>query len=147
MPEPQTQAQASAMSPALAAFLAAERANAPVQPGLSDVAIEGPLGAAPRQASHGAAASTAGDRTMLMAYVWWWFCSPLAAHRFYLRTPQTAFAMLGLFWGGLALGLATGSGIPALFILAWLIWTFVDLFLIPGMVRKANAPAAHLAFT
>lgn len=87
------------------------------------------------------------DRSMMLAYVYWWFAAGAAAHRFYLRAYPSAFAMLGLFWGGLALIAITRSAFPAVFVGAWFVWVIADAFLIPGLTRKANAPQHHLAFT
>lgn len=86
------------------------------------------------------------DRSMMLAYVFWWFAAGAAAHRFYLRAYPSAFAMLGLLWGGIALIAITGSGIPAVFVAGWFVWTIADAFLIPGLTRRANAPQHHLAF-
>lgn len=133
------------MSPQMAAFLADERARRQ-QEGGDRQEYAGDIDRLPKGRAT-SRAKAAGDRSILMAYVWWYFCGAIAAHRFYLGATQSAFAMLGLFWGGLAMGLATGSGWPALLIAVWFLWVIADLFLIPGMVRRANEPSAHLAFT
>ncbi len=90
-------------------------------------------------------------RTMLVAYVLWWWGAAFAAHRFYLGAYRSAAAMTGLFWGGLALGsvmskkssLWVGTyAVPPFWvamILSWMLWCLVDAFLIPGLMRRYRA--------
>jgi hypothetical protein len=86
-------------------------------------------------------------KSLVLAYVLWWFGATIAAHRFYLGAFRSALAMAGLFWGGLVLGFLMskqstavgGMGVPPLWvmmIMAWFVWCFVDLFLIPGLRRR-----------
>lgn len=126
------------MSSQMAAFLAEERARRQ-QEGGDRQQYAGDMERLPKSR-----AASGGDRSLVLAYVLWWFATPFAAHRFYLRATQSAFAMLGLFWGGLALGLATGSGIPAIAIGLWFLWVLADLFLIPGLTRRANESAGSM---
>ncbi len=90
-------------------------------------------------------------RTMLVAYVLWWWGAAFAAHRFYLGAYRSGAAMTGLFWGGLALGSVMskksslwvgGYAVPpfwAAMIIAWMLWCLVDAFLIPGLMRRYRA--------
>lgn len=56
--------------------------------------------------------------SMTLAYVFWFFLGIVSAHRFYLGRPGTAILQILLF-----------------FVAIGFVWLFVDLFLIPGMVR------------
>lgn len=123
----------------LAAFLAAERKRRPEspEPGLSDIAIATPRA---RRATGGG-----GDKSMLLAYVLWWFACSIGAHRFYLGAYGSGAAMLGLFILSFAVmfvmppvGLAMLAG--------WLLWVIADAFLIPGLVRTANQPDGAAVF-
>ena len=59
-------------------------------------------------------------KSVVLAYVFWFFLGFFSAHRFYLKSNA---AILQLILNFLIVGL---------------IWTFIDLFLIPGMVAKAR---------
>jgi TM2 domain-containing membrane protein YozV len=85
-------------------------------------------------------------KSMVLAYVFWWFCAPLGAHRFYLGAYQSGAAMAGLFFGGLLLMFATGSGVPVILLVLWAGWTFADVCLIPGLTRRANGTGPEFAF-
>lgn len=88
---------------------------------------------------------------MMVAYVLWWFGPVFAAHRLYLGAYQSGAALAGLFWGGLALGAVMSKKssiwvgsvamppIGVVMIIVWLLWTLVDAFLIPGLMRKYRA--------
>jgi TM2 domain-containing membrane protein YozV len=53
------------------------------------------------------------------AYLLWLFLGFLSAHRFYLGKPVTALLQIASF-----------------FVLIGFVWLFIDLFLIPGMIRE-----------
>ncbi len=141
------------MSPQMAAFIASERsrpqqeAPRPIESGVSQVAhdFQKQQQQDLRKSGDGWAKG-AQRKSMVMAYVLWWFCSPLGAHRFYLGANQSGAAMAGLFFGGLLLGIATGSGYPVTLIGVWFVWTLADVFLIPGLTRRANGPSPAFAF-
>jgi hypothetical protein len=77
-----------------------------------------------------------GERTMVLAYVFWWFSGvAIAAHRWYLRSYQGALLIMGLFWGGLVVGAASPPVGAAMIGLSVLV-VLVDAFLIPGMLRR-----------
>lgn len=59
------------------------------------------------------------EKSMLVAYILWFFLGFFSAHRFY--TGRTGSAIAQLILNFLVIGL---------------IWTLIDVFLIPGMVRN-----------
>jgi TM2 domain-containing membrane protein YozV len=61
-------------------------------------------------------------RSVAVAYLLWLFLGVLSAHRFYLHRPGTA--ILQILLNCIAVGL---------------VWTLIDAFLIPGMVRNDQA--------
>ena len=77
-------------------------------------------------------------RTLLLAYVYWYFCAPIGLHRIYCGHKESGLAQLGLFFGGLVLALIWAP-IGVLSLVAWLVWILADLFLIPGMMRRFKA--------
>ncbi|MDG1418060.1 MAG: NINE protein [Maricaulis sp.] len=62
-------------------------------------------------------------KSMVLAYVFWFFLFFFSAHRFYLGDKA---APIQLILNILVIGL---------------IWTLIDVFLIPGMVEKSRAEA------
>jgi TM2 domain-containing membrane protein YozV len=66
----------------------------------------------------------------------------LAAHRFYLGRIGSAVAFVCIWWGGWILSPIL-IGIPL--ILAAGIWWFIDLFLLPSMVREENVARLNRA--
>lgn len=60
-------------------------------------------------------------KNLVVAYLFWFFLGFFSAHRFYLG--QTGSAIIQLILNFLIIGL---------------IWTFIDVFLIPGMRDRAN---------
>lgn len=61
------------------------------------------------------------SKNMTAAYLWWVFLGGISAHRFYLGRPRTAILQIILN-----------------LLLVGLVWTLIDAFLIPGMVRNFN---------
>jgi TM2 domain-containing membrane protein YozV len=79
----------------------------------------------------------AGKKSMLLAYVLWFFVGGLGVHRFYLGRIGSGVALLALFLICWLLGFITlGIGFVALLIPA--AWLLIDAFLIPGMVNGHN---------
>lgn len=70
-------------------------------------------------------------RSSGISYLLWFFLGPFGAHRFYSGRPGSAVAMLLLFWLGILLAAIVVGWV---FLIAYLIWWFIDAFLIPGMV-------------
>lgn len=131
------------LSPLARAFLAAERARGTQAP-----ASAAPAFTAAAPATRLPQARPKADRSMLLAYVMWWFGAFVAAHRFYLGAYRSAFALLGLFWGGLLIagmmskkstlwigGIAVPPPGVAMMLIA-ILWVVVDVFLIPGLTRR-----------
>lgn len=62
-------------------------------------------------------------KSVVLAYVFWFFLGFFAAHRFYLKDGA---AVIQLILNFLVIGL---------------FWTLIDVFLIPGMVQKSRNEA------
>ena len=58
------------------------------------------------------------SQSVVLAYVFWFFLGLLSAHRFYLGRPGSAVAQI------------VGN-----ILIIGLLWTLIDIFLIPGMLR------------
>lgn len=73
-----------------------------------------------------------------IAYLFLFLLGGFSAQRFYLGLIGSAIVFNVLWWGGwILVGLAVG--VPM--VIAAVIWWFVDLFLLPSLVRNANARA------
>lgn len=85
---------------------------------------------------------TSNKKSMLLAYILWFFFCNISAHRLYIGGFKLALPQFGLLViSGILLfvGTVAGSvGLGALPIIIWLLWVLGDVFLIPGMCRKAN---------
>lgn len=69
----------------------------------------------------------------MIAYLLLIFLGVFGAHRFYLGKTGTAAAMLALT----IVGIATAVLVVGLLLLAAVgIWTLVDIFLVPGLVKE-----------
>lgn len=77
----------------------------------------------------------ANSRNIVIAYLLWFFLGFLGVHRFYLGRVMSGVIMLALWAMGTGLAFIL---IGWLFLIPWGIWWFLDLFLIPGMVRAEN---------
>jgi hypothetical protein len=156
-----------AVSPQLAAFLAAEREGGnQVEGGLSDIAVSTPnigsrtAGAGGRGGGSDMRPALPGDprsdRSMPVTYLLWWFLGIFGAHRFYLRAYKSGacqaalmplLVIIGMVIGGTDLGVAASTSLVPLWFVVMLGWWLVDAFLIPGMTRRANGSRPELAFT
>ncbi len=77
----------------------------------------------------------ANKKSVLIAYLLWWFLGGVGGHRFYLGRTKSAITMLVI----------TLVSIPLMFVIIGLftifisiIWALIDAFLIPGMCREHN---------
>lgn len=115
------------------AFLAAERARkaAGGDDGAEDVVI--PYPGRPSR-GYGIFGDPA-KRSLLLAYVFWNFSAPLGMHRFYCGETETAWYQLALFYGGLVV-LLIWAPMGVALLGAWFLWILLDLFLMPGMMRR-----------
>lgn len=132
-----------AVSPQLAAFLAAER-----QRGGADGAPAASSIPADTRHRTGAAAAPGhgqGRRSLLVAYVLWWFAGAFGAHRFYLGATQSAIAMLGLLVAAIGMiFLLPVAGFALL--IGWACWYLADAILIIGLARREPAPDPAAVF-
>lgn len=92
----------------------------------------GPSGDAERMMQY-----DANKKSMLIAYLLWFFLGTLAVHRFYLGATKSALVMLTMW---LVFGALSGAtfGVFGFLLLIPGIWLFLDLFLIPGITRDKN---------
>jgi TM2 domain-containing membrane protein YozV len=139
-PQPATPANGSddGLSPAARTFIAAERAR-------GDCSGQGQVRAtAPMSAFDSAAllqpATARPTKSLVIAYVLWWFGGPIGAHRFYLGATRSGLAMLGLLFGAGVVAVFAPI-VAAFMIVGDLGWTLVDAFLIPGLRRRSVEPA------
>ena len=121
-----------------AAFIAEERARA------GNTAAAPAPGAPPDLGFSTARPIYFREKSMGMAYLLWFLLGGIAVHRFYLGF--TASAVIQLMMAPLGYAMLIGKSPLGLLILgaAWL-WILGDAFVIPSMVRKANARASHRA--
>lgn len=78
-------------------------------------------------------------KDITVAYLLAIFLGGFGAHQFYLGRTGQAVTMLCLYLAGLATAVI-GVGFILLFAVG--VWAIVDLFLIPGFIRSANARSA-----
>lgn len=79
----------------------------------------------------------ANKKSILIAYLLWFFLGTFAVHRFYLGATKSALVMLGMW---VVFGALSGItfGIFGFLLLIPAIWWFLDLFLIPGIAHDKN---------
>ena len=82
----------------------------------------------------------ANKKSLLVAYLLWWFLGIFGAHRFYLGRTGSGVAMLVITLVSIPL-VAAFLGMFTIFIS--IIWAFVDAFLIPGICREFNNGLAN----
>lgn len=80
-------------------------------------------------------------KSMQTTYLLAIFVGGFGVHRFYLGRPVSASILLAITIVAVFAGAMNDSGTSPLLAVTW-IWTIVDLFLIPGMVRSTRAPRA-----
>lgn len=76
------------------------------------------------------------QKSILVAYLLWFFLGGLGAHRFYLGYTNSGIAMVLLFAGSLVLGIMTFSwSLLYLGLIIWSIWVLLDAIMIPFLAR------------
>lgn len=84
-----------------------------------------------------------GGKSLLLAYVLWFFLGSLGVHKFYLRQP--IWGLIYLFLGGLGWS-TVGIGIGLLFLVPWALLMFLDVFTMPFRTAFVNASIARSAY-
>ena len=84
-----------------------------------------------------------GGKSLLLAYVLWFFLGSLGVHKFYLRQP--VWGLIYLFLGGLGWS-TVGIGIGLLFLVPWALLMFLDIFTMPFRTAFVNASIARSAY-
>lgn len=96
-------------------------------------------------------------KSMVLSYLLWFLLGGFGGHRFYLGRILSAFAMWVPFLGAMGIALTAQKGAETLapdvqqimayavlgLMAGWILWLIVDAFMIPSMVRRANAPASE----
>ncbi|KGJ71751.1 hypothetical protein GY21_20100 [Cryobacterium roopkundense] len=80
-------------------------------------------------------------KSMQTTYLLAIFLGGFGVHRFYLGRHVSASILLAITIVAVIAGTTSDSGTSPLLAVVW-IWTIVDLFLIPAMVRSTRAPRA-----
>lgn len=77
----------------------------------------------------------ANKKSLLVAYLLWFFLGFLAAHRFYVGATTSALILVALWLVGMALSVIL---IGHVILLIPAVWWVIDAFLIPGLVSARN---------
>ena len=77
----------------------------------------------------------ANKKSMLVAYLFWFFLGVFGAHRFYCGKTGSGIAQIVMFGAGCLLTLVF---IGVFVLIALYIWVLIDAFLIPGWIRSQN---------
>ncbi len=80
-------------------------------------------------------------KSLLVAYVLWFFLGYVGAHRFYLGKPLSGFLMLAFSAAVLLLTLVSFGVLGFLWALVGL-WWLIDALLIPGIAAGRNSRIA-----
>ena len=122
------------------AFIAAERARREAEGGgYSNAYRDEPGHGSPGVSSyaqdyHSPHPRVIGNRSLAIAYIFWFILGQLSIHRFYLGATTSAIAQVGLLFGCfVVLFIFPPMGVVGL--IGWALWIFADLFLMPGMHR------------
>lgn len=82
----------------------------------------------------------ANKKSVLIAYVLWFFLGFLGGHRFYMGKTGTAIAQLLMFLSAIVTSVILIGG---LIFIALIIWVLIDAFRIPGWVTAYNSYLAY----
>ena len=85
-------------------------------------------------------------KSLLAAYVLWFFLGYVGAHRFYLGRPLSGLIMLALSAITLVLSLVSFGVLGFLWAVVGL-WWLIDALLIPGMAAGSNTRIADRVFS
>lgn len=84
-------------------------------------------------------------KSLLVAYLLWFFLGYVGAHRFYLGRPVSGLFMLALSAVTLVLSLVSFGVLGFLWFVVGL-WWLIDALLIPGMAAGRNSRIADRVF-
>lgn len=120
----------------------------PLDPDPRRAGHPGPAHGSPFGRGHGAptappVVTVVGGKSLVLAYVLWFFLGWLGIHKFYLRQP--VWGLIYLFLGGLGWAMA-GIGIGFLFLVPWALLMFLDIFTMPFRTALVNASIARGAY-
>jgi TM2 domain-containing membrane protein YozV len=85
-------------------------------------------------------------KSLIAAYVLWFFLGYIGAHRFYLGRPFSGFIMLALSAVILLLTFVSFGVLSFLWFVVGL-WWLIDALLIPGMAAGSNTRIADRVFS
>lgn len=85
-------------------------------------------------------------KSLLVAYVLWFFLGYVGAHRFYLGRPISGFIMLAFSAVTLLLTLVS-FGVLGFLWFAVGLWWLIDALLIPGIAASRNTRIADRVFS
>lgn len=84
-------------------------------------------------------------KSLLVAYILWFFLGYIGAHRFYLGRPVSGLIMLALSAVTLVLSFVSFGVLGFLWVVVGL-WWLIDVLLIPGMAAGSNSRIADRVF-
>ena len=84
-------------------------------------------------------------KSLLVAYILWFFLGYVGAHRFYLGRPLSGLIMLALSAVTLVLSFVSFGVLGFLWFVVGL-WWLIDALLIPGMAAGRNSRIADRVF-
>lgn len=84
-------------------------------------------------------------KSLIAAYVLWFFLGYIGAHRFYLGRPLSGFIMLTLSAVTLLLTFVSFGLLGFMWFVVGL-WWLIDALLVPGMVSSSNRDVADRVF-
>jgi hypothetical protein len=126
------------------AFLTAERARARQNGEVGyeyNERVEAMMSAHTRSSGSSGGGYVFGDpakRTLMLAYVFWFIAGQVSLHRFYCGQKDTALMQIGLLIGSVVTAMVFAP-LGVIGLVAWVVWVFVDLFLMPRMMRRFKA--------